>query len=420
MAEVMKSAPGPSDVAKGIPGTTYGDVASWRDNFIGDTAKYKVTWTGSRWVLNGKNGEVFLYVDKNGDATAIDIEDYVAKIIKDATSSGGLEALRKSLYTKGFLSKKEYEAKDVNSFNNAIADAGRRFSTNVVQNFVNNPILSNTKVANLTKWLGGQTGAITTEDKDATGTYITSKEEAYQQLDEFYTDLIDDVATDAEKEEYYNLLVAEQKKAKVKTVVDDKGNKVVTGEALDEMDLYRIRSTVLKKRLAGTPLEKLTAGNGRIARDVSELKEYASDYGIKLSTQEAYDKVMTGMKPAGTLTTGRLDAQKNSIKNMAKAFYPNLGELIDSGVKPKDIASQFAYYKGQLLETPDNAYSIFDEDIQAALKNEGGKGVMSVTQYQTSLRTSPKTKQKWLETKGAREEAADYALEILRSFGVMA
>lgn len=424
MAEVMKSAPGPSDIREGnIPGTveaTNADLASWKNNFIGDTAKYKVTWTGSRWVLNGPNGETFLYVDSKGNLTPVDIEDYVAKIIKDATSSGGLEALRKSLYTKGFLSKKEYEAKDVNSFNNAIADAGRRFSTNVVQNFVNNPILSNTKVANLTKWLGGQTGAITAEDKDATGTYITSKEEAYQQLDEFYTDLIDDVATDAEKEEYYKLLIAEQKKAKVKTVVDDKGNKVVTGEALDEMDLYRIRSTVLKKRLAGTPLEKLTAGNGRIARDVSELKEYASDYGIKLSTQEAYDKVMTGMKPGGTLTTGRLDAQKNSIKNMAKAFYPNLGELIDSGVKPKDIASQFAYYKGQLLETPDNAYSIFDEDIQTALKNESGKGVMSVNQYQTLLRTSPKTKQKWLETKGAREEAADYALEILRSFGVMA
>jgi hypothetical protein len=105
---------------------------------------------------------------------------------------------------------------------------------------------------------------------------------------------------------------------------------------------------------------------------------------------------------------------------MAKAFYPNLSELIDSGVMPKDIASQFAYYKGQLLETPDNAYSIFDEDIQTALKNESGKGVMSVNQYQTLLRTSPKTKQKWLETKGAREEAADYALEILRSFGVMA
>jgi hypothetical protein len=110
---------------------------------------------------------------------------------------------------------------------------------------------------------------------------------------------------------------------------------------------------------------------------------------------------------------------------MAKGFYGNLSGLIDEGVKPSDIANQYAYYKGKLLGVPDNSISIFDEDIQAALGNRDASGaqkagVMSIRDYEKLLRTSPKTKEAWLKSPGAREEASGYALEILRSFGLMA
>jgi kynurenine formamidase len=68
---------------------------------------------------------------------------------------------------------------------------------------------------------------------------------------------------------------------------------------------------------------------------------------------------------------------------------------------------------------PDNAVSVFDEDIQAALKNDGKDGVMTITDYQKYLRTNPKTKPQWLKTKGAKEEAAGYANEILKTFGLI-
>jgi hypothetical protein len=45
---------------------------------------------------------------------------------------------------------------------------------------------------------------------------------------------------------------------------------------------------------------------------------------------------------------------------------------------------------------------------------------MSYTDYEKMLRTSPKTKRKWLETNKAKEEAAGYANSILRSFGLQA
>ncbi len=76
-------------------------------------------------------------------------------------------------------------------------------------------------------------------------------------------------------------------------------------------------------------------------------------------------------------------------------------------------------------ELPDNAVSIFDEDIQAALDNKdaSGKaqgGVMSIVDYEKLLRTNPKTKPLWLKTSKAKEEASGYAMDILRMFGLMA
>jgi hypothetical protein len=250
------------------------------------------------------------------------------------------------------------------------------------------------------------------------GISLTTRAETNQDIDEFFVEYLGRKATDAEKTDYYNKVNAEEKKAVTTRKVS--GGKVVqTGEGLDVTDYFRIRASVLAPVVKGTAIEDITKGNGKIAQDVSELKAYASDYGINLDTKQALDKVVSGLKPGGSLTTGQLDAQKTAIKEMSKAFYGKLAPLIDQGVKVSDIASQFAYYKGRILELPDNAVSVFDEDIQAALKNDGKDGVMTVTDYEKYLRTNPKTKSVWLKTKGAKEEAAGYANAILKTFGLM-
>ena len=399
--------------------TVPNDLTNWKNLLIGPNAQYKVTAFGNQWIVNeGNLGERFLYVYANGDVKFFDIDEYVNTVLQEY-SGNKTETLRKALYDSKYLSSDEYKSKDAAAFNNAIANAGRKFTVNTVQNFVNNPILANTKPLSIGKWLTSQPGRPSSTDT-GTSTTLTSQEQAGQELDEFFFNLLGEGATDAEKEEYFKLLNAAQKKAKITETVDAAGNRVTTGERLDETDLLRIKSTVLKKRVTGTPLDKLAGGNGTIAQGVSELKEYASNYGIRLDTKAALDQIMSGMTPGGTLTTGSLDSQKNAIKSMSKAFYANLSGLIDSGVKPSDIANQFAYYKGQLLETPDNAYNIFDEDIQTAMKNDGKDGVMSINEYQMLLRTNPKTKQAWLKTKAAKEEAAGYAYDILNTFGLMA
>jgi hypothetical protein len=121
------------------------------------------------------------------------------------------------------------------------------------------------------------------------------------------------------------------------------------------------------------------------------------------------------MKPGATLTTGSLDQQKQSIKTMSKAVYSNLSQSIDDGMDIKSIANQYAYYKGQILEMPDNSIDPFDPDVQAALRNDGKPGVMTYTDFQRRLKKDPR----WAKTKNAREEATGYANEILKSFGLM-
>lgn len=387
------------------------------EDFGGANAKYKVTQAGNTWILNATDntGERFLFIDSKGDYKVLDADQVRQAYVTDAGGSAGIESLRSRLYKANFMNEAEFKLKDSTALNRAIIDAARGISVEAVTNYTD---MATPITQSFGTWLNKRIAMAGSSGTPDAGISLTTRAEANQDIDEFFVEYLGRKATDAEKTDYYNKVNAEEKKAVTTRKVS--GGKVVqTGEGLDVTDYYRIRASVLAPVVKGTAIEDITKGNGKIAQDVSELKAYASDYGIKLDTKQALDRVVGGLKPGGSLTTGQLDAQKNAIKEMSKVFYGKLAPLIDQGVKVSDIASQFAYYKGQILEMPDNAVSVFDEDIQAALKNDGKDGVMTITDYQQYLRTNPKTKSTWLKTKGAKEEAAGYANAILKTFGLM-
>jgi hypothetical protein len=383
---------------------------------FGANGKYTITQAGNTWILNANDntGERFLYVDSNGDYKVYNADQVRAAYVQDAASRGGVEGLRNRLYKAGYLNEVEYNAKDASAFNAGIVKAARKISVDAVSKFTD----TRTPLTTSFDSFLGREAQYNTEGPSS-GVSMSTRVETDQDIDEFFTEYIGRRATPAEKQDYFNKVTKEEKAAVKKTTVSG-GKQTTVGGYLDETDYYRIRAEVLKPAIKGTSIEDITKGNGKIAKDVSDLKAYAADYGIRLDTKQALDKVTSGLKPGGSLTTGSLDAQKTSIKEMSKAFYGKLSPLIDQGVKVSDIANQFAYYKGQTLELADNAVSVFDEDIQEALKNEGKDGVMTLTDYQKLLRTNPKTKPIWLKTKGAKEEASGYAYEILKSFGLMA
>jgi len=387
------------------------------EDFGGANAKYKVTQAGNQWILNATDntGERFLFINSKGDYSVLDADQVRQAYITDAGGATGVESLRLRLYKANFMNEAEFKLKDATALNRAIIDAARNISVEAVSNYTD---MSTPISQSFGSWLNKRITMAGMSGSPDAGISLTTRAETNQDIDEFFVEYLGRKATDAEKTDYYNKVNAEEKKAVTTRKVS--GGKVVqTGEGLDVTDYFRIRASVLAPVVKGTAIEDITKGNGKIAQDVSELKAYASDYGIKLDTQQALDRVVSGLKPGGSLTTGQLDAQKTAIKEMSKAFYGKLAPLIDQGVKVSDIASQFAYYKGRILELPDNAVSVFDEDIQAALKNDGKDGVMTVTDYEKYLRTNPKTKSVWLKTKGAKEEAAGYANAILKTFGLM-
>jgi hypothetical protein len=386
------------------------------EDFGGPNAPFKVTQQGNTWILNSSEGERFLFINSKGDYQILNADQVRQAYITNAGGAAGIDSLRSKLYKANYMNETEFKLKDTTALNRAIIDAARTVTVESVSNYTD---MATPLTQSFDSWLNKRVAMSGASGEPDAGISLTSRMDTNQDINEFFVEYLGRNATEAEKTEYYNKVNAEEKKA-VRTRKVSGGKVVETGEGLDATDYYRIRASVLAPVVRGTEIEQVTKGNGKIAQDIDELKAFATDYGIKLDTKQALDRVLGGLKPGGSLTTGRLDAQKTALKEMSKVFYGKLAPLIDQGVKISDIAGQFAYYKGQILEMPDNAVSVFDEDIQAALKNEGKEGVMTLTDYQKFLRTDPKTKQQWLKTKGAKEEAAGYANEILKSFGLMA
>ena len=74
-----------------------------------------------------------------------------------------------------------------------------------------------------------------------------------------------------------------------------------------------------------------------------------------------------------------------------------------------------AQLKGSILELSDSALDAFDPDIEKALLNEGGTGIMSLGDFQRLMYKNPL----YGKTKSANETAASYASSILSAFGFM-
>jgi hypothetical protein len=371
--------------------------------------------TGTRRIITvaGQDGAAyqrFLYVTPDGKNFAIaDYNQIVRNVKKDA--GGNIEQLRSSLYAKGYLTEKEYSRKSDIGLSDAILDAANDQSREIVETLLFNPNASGNLV-NFNNWLNSKTNYASEGPRDR-AQQIT-KLDANQMIDAFTIDMLGREATPAEKKSFFDTVSLEMKKAvvKQKTV----GSKLVeSGSLLNEEDYSRILAETIKPAVRGTPLEAIASGTGAIAQSISSLKSYAANYGIKLSTQEALDDVLGGLKPGGTLSTGKLDQQQQKIRNMAKSFYTNLGDSIDNGVSIKNLSSQFANLKSQVLEVPSESLDAFDKDIQMALRNNGKPGVMSTTEFEVLLRNKPE----WGKTKNAREEAAGYANDILKMFGLV-
>lgn len=376
------------------------------------TGKYALTYDSGRIFINDSGGaEQFVFIDNKGDYFIGSPEQVRSQYLAEARATkGGLEAFRKRLFDAGYISEGEYKTKDNTALNSGIIDLSR----NVAQDLYGAWESRTPWTTPLNKWLASKATGIETAPRAAQTE--TSRQDANQDLNTFFMETVGFRPTQAQRDEYYQKLRAAEKKAFRKSRVEG-GVEILQDTLLDEEDIFNIRAEILMPVVKNTPLEKLTAGGGKIAQNVNQLKQYAAQYGINLSTQDALTRV-TGQLKKGALKD--LSQQETQIRETSKAFYPNISDLIDKGVTVEDIGKQFAVKKARLLGVPEASISIFDDDVQAALRNTGedgaskGPGVMGDMSFDRRVRKNPL----FANSETAINEAYTYVNAITRMFGL--
>lgn len=380
------------------------------EDFGRDDSLYQLTQADGIWYLNGADkagvtGEAFIFYNPKNNTYETQSSSRIVNSYL-ALYGGDRERLRKDLYFARKITKTAYKTKDDSSLIKGLLSAAREYTVNQVIGLKYGGLQS---FESLQKYLDD----IKEPEVDTTtNVSLSTKEEASRNFNQFMMEYLGRPAMPGEQDAYYKKLNEAERKSASRTTTTEAGS-VTVGGGLSEADRLQIMAETIKPILKGTTAEKLAEKGGKLSQDIDELKEFAAEYGIRLTGGDALKRLSASIGKTGVL--GDTEAEKKRIKEEAKVFYSNLAGQIDAGVSVGSIAKQFAYIKGQLLETPDNAIDVFDTDVQTALRNDGKQGVMSFSDFRRGIKQNPL----WAKTQNAREEAATYADTILRSFGLI-
>jgi len=247
--------------------------------------------------------------------------------------------------------------------------------------------------------------------------YVTKVDEAESDLNRFFMEYVGRSASDEEQKRYYKQLRALEKKnvqVTTQTETDSGGSsRRVTGEyQLDAEDILQLQRNIAGKALDGSDIDVILKGGSKAAQDVNSTLAYAKKYGIALSNKDALKYVSTSYRN-NDKDTSKINAKLLAI---SKATYSNLSDVLSEDVDLDDLSANYKYTMRQILEIPENQIDVLNPTIQMALKNNGNKGAMNLTEFERALKKDPR----WGETSNALETAAGYANNILRNFGLIA
>ena len=331
------------------------------------------------------------------------------KILQDAnTKPGGMQALLDRMLKAGLISKQTYNSRAIesNDFTDGLMYALREYSKKTARDYevsgIKTPI-------SFDDYLDKQFTPAGPDVKYSSVT--TTRDTAASDLDRFFMGYLGTGASKQQHDEYYKQLRALEKKAsKVTTTTENSQN--VAGEFIDDLDRAELMRKVAGKALDGSDIDAVLKGGAGAAQAVNSVISTARQYGVKLSNQDALNYV------ANELKAGQNDLKKVNAKilSIAKSTYSNLSDSLSEEVNLKDLSSNYVYNMAEVLELNPKDIDALDPTVQTALKNNGNKGTMNLTDFDRMLRNDPR----WARTKNAREEASKYAYEVLKDFGLMA
>jgi hypothetical protein len=327
------------------------------------------------------------------------------KILLDArVTPGGLDALFTKLYNTGGISKETYNAKNISAadFGKSLKYLVDQYSIKAVNDY---KVYGKTEPLTFSTFLDEDFKGVGTKSKTTYDMVQTTRQDAADEANQFFMQYFGRGATKAEHDEYYKMLHAAESKAVRYTTTTESGQ-VTKGQLLTDTDRTLIMGKVAGNALKGTDLDTLMKSGAAASQNVDYIMETANQYGIRLSREQAINYV------ANNLRNGQdIQSTKQKIVEIAKSNYKGIADKISENVSVKELAGNYLWQKAKTLELSEDTMDVFDADIQDAVN-----GSMTMTEFNKKLRQNPA----WAKTKNAKEEAANYATDILKSFGLMA
>jgi hypothetical protein len=341
------------------------------------------------------------------------------RVIQDSIKSPrGLKGLFDDLRGAGLrISQKDYDRLDTTSesFGKSLAYALQKHTKAMVNDLEQNKNIEPKSFFNYVQEDLKDSGI--DGPKVSYDEYVTKIDEAESDLNRFFVDYVGRGATDEEVKRYYKELRAlEKKNAQITTTKEtDSGgtSRVTTGEgALDDADILQLQRNIAGKALDGSDIDIVLKGGSKAAQDVNSVLAYAKSYGVTLSNKDALKYVSSSYKN-NDKDTSKINAKLLAV---SKATYSNLSDVLSEQVDLDDLSANYKSTMRQILEISDSQIDVLNPTIQLALKNNGNKGAMNLTDFERVLKQDPR----WGKTANARETASNYANSILRNFGLIA
>jgi hypothetical protein len=181
-----------------------------------------------------------------------------------------------------------------------------------------------------------------------------------------------------------------------------------TGENLKQQAYKELFSKV-----DGKYANDLAVGEIKKSTPYLSLKDIGKQYFWDIGDSQI-EQVLSGVEDAVTgIATSREDLIRKA-RLYAKGKYAHLSEQIDGGLTMEDLAASYREKAAQLLEL-DPLTMNFDRDYSDALGSVDRPRVLSLSEWETELRTNGKYKYSF--TKQANQDATDIGLAIARAFG---
>ena len=238
--------------------------------------------------------------------------------------------------------------------------------------------------------------------------YLTSKQEALQYFNQFYTDLTGQVANPAKAEEFYKKLNAAEKanvQTQTTTTAGGKTRTVVTKAGVDEADKEQVALDIVGRDVT---VESLAGVGGQLGTNLKQVDTLLSDYNVNVDPKTRLEYLLNTAKSKTGLQDTALKIQKlSALQNPALAPY------IEAGYKPSEVLGGYQSFKANFYGVPSLSPNPWDDPDVKWLSQQ--QKLPSYDEWQNYLGTKPGAEY----TPKFREKAATFSTQVLSELGFM-